>query len=47
VAALLKKSVGRPVRVVGQATLRAAELAGHLPVIMHVRLITVLQQAVS
>jgi hypothetical protein len=41
-AALLKKSINHPIRVVGQ-TSRPAEPAERLPVIMHVRLITVLQ----
>ena len=40
--AILKKSINHPIRVVGQ-TARPAEPAEQLPVIMHVRLITVLQ----
>ena len=40
--ATLKKSVSHPTRVVGQ-TARPADRAGQLPVIVHVRLITVLQ----
>jgi hypothetical protein len=40
--AVLKRSVGHAARIVGQ-TARSAEGAGQLPVIMHVRVITVLQ----
>jgi len=40
--ALLKKSANHPIRVVGQ-TSRPADPAEQLPVIMHVRLVTVLQ----